>query len=222
MARYLVGMGKSTDPSAILQTAFSFWSSKVLLTAVEFGVFSKLSEGGLTVDALGEALEIHPRGRADFFDALVAMGFLAREGDGPQSRYANTPEASEYLDRASPRYIGGVLEMLNARLFKFWHDLPEGLRTGAPQNESKNNQAGIFEQLYADPESLEQFMGAMTGCGASSAISVELAPSRPTTLRANSMQAICMPRQIPRNGISFSRRYWIARIFPSTPREPKP
>ena len=163
MARYLVGMGKSTDPSAILQTAFSFWSSKVLLTAVEFGVFTKLSEGGLTADALGEALEIHPRGRADFFDALVAMGFLAREGDGPQSRYANTPEASEYLDRASPRYIGGVLEMLNARLFKFWHDLPEGLRTGAPQNESKNNQAGIFEQLYADPESLEQFMGAMTG-----------------------------------------------------------
>ena len=30
------------DPGPILQTAFAFWSSKVLLTAVEFGVFTKL------------------------------------------------------------------------------------------------------------------------------------------------------------------------------------
>ena len=29
------------NPAAILQTAFSFWSSKVLLTAVEFGLFTK-------------------------------------------------------------------------------------------------------------------------------------------------------------------------------------
>jgi hypothetical protein len=30
--------------------------------------------------------------------------------------------------------------MLNARLFKFWHDLPEALRTGKPQNETKHGQ----------------------------------------------------------------------------------
>ena len=30
------------DPGPILQTAFGFWSSKVLLTAVEFGVFTNL------------------------------------------------------------------------------------------------------------------------------------------------------------------------------------
>jgi hypothetical protein len=36
------------NPSSILQTAFGFWSSKVLLTAVEFGVFTKLSTGQLT------------------------------------------------------------------------------------------------------------------------------------------------------------------------------
>ena len=32
------------DPSPILQTAFAFWSSKVLLTAVELDVFTKLGE----------------------------------------------------------------------------------------------------------------------------------------------------------------------------------
>ena len=40
--------------------------------------------------------------------------------------------------------------MLNARLFKFWHDLPEALRTGKPQNEIKHGQKGMFEELYDD------------------------------------------------------------------------
>ncbi len=151
------------NPSAILQTAFSFWSSKVLLTAVEFGVFSKLANRRLTGAELGSELELHPRAIADFFDALVAMKFLNREGDGPQSKYFNTPEGALFLDEKSPRYIGGILIMLNARLFKFWHDLPEALRTGKPQNEEKYGQKGIFETLYADQAELEQFMGAMTG-----------------------------------------------------------
>ncbi len=53
--------------------------------------------------------------------------------------------------------------MLNARLFKFWHDLPEALRTGRPQNETKHGRKGLFEELYAELPKLEQFMGAMTG-----------------------------------------------------------
>ena len=118
------------DPSPILQTAFGFWHSKVLLTAVEIGLFTKLANRRLTGAELGAELKLHPRGIADFFDALVAMKFLGREGDGPQAKYFNTPEGALFLDEASPRYIGGILVMLNARLFKFWNDLPEALRTG--------------------------------------------------------------------------------------------
>jgi len=151
------------DPSAILQTAFSFWSSKVLLTAVELGVFTKLAGRELTGADLGAELKLHPRGIADFFDALVAMSFLEREGDGTQAKYSNTPESALFLDEKSPRYVGGILVMLNARLFKFWNDLPEALRTGKPQNEIKHGQKGMFEELYSDLPRLEQFMGAMTG-----------------------------------------------------------
>ena len=156
-------MKTNLDPSTILQTAFGFWHSKVLLTAVEFGVFTKLAGRRLTGVELGAELALHPRGIADFFDALVAMKFLDREGDGPQAKYFNTPEALLYLDEASPRYIGGWLVMCNARLFKFWNDLPEALRTGKPQNEIKHGQKGMFEELYSDLPRLEQFMGAMTG-----------------------------------------------------------
>lgn len=151
------------NPSSILQTAFAFWSSKVLLTAVEFGVFTKLGDQRLTGGELGAEVGLHPRAISDFFDALVAMRFLDREGDGPSAKYFNTPAAALYLDSSQPRYVGGILVMLNVRLFKFWHDLPEALRTGKPQNEVKHGQKGVFEELYEELPRLEQFLGAMTG-----------------------------------------------------------
>ncbi|MEO6707947.1 MAG: methyltransferase dimerization domain-containing protein, partial [Planctomycetota bacterium] len=156
-------MPQSPDAGPILQTAFGFWSSKVLLTAVEFGVFTKLGERQMSGAQLGLECDMHARGIADFFDALVAMKFLERDGDGPAAKYFNTEAGKLYLDRRSPRYVGGILEMLNARLFKFWHDLPEALRTGKPQNETKHGQKGMFEELYAELPRLEQFLGAMTG-----------------------------------------------------------
>lgn len=156
-------MNTTPNPSAILQTAFSFWGSKVLLTAVEVGLFTTLAGRRLTGTELVKELQFHPRANPDFFDALVAMKFLDREGDGPAAKYFNTPEGAIFLDAASPRYIGGILIMLNARLFKFWNDLPEALRTGRPQNEAKHGQKGMFEELYSDLPRLEQFMGAMTG-----------------------------------------------------------
>jgi hypothetical protein len=156
-------MNTAPNPSAILQTAFAFWGSKVLLTAVEVGLFTTLADRRLTGAEFGKELHFHPRANPDFFDALVAMKFLGRNGDGPQAKYFNTPEGAMFLDETSPRYIGGILVMLNARLFKFWNDLPEALRTGRPQNEIKHGQKGMFEELYSDLPRLEQFMGAMTG-----------------------------------------------------------
>src|SRR5438128_9958124 len=156
-------MNTPLDSSPILQTAFAFWNSKVLLTAVEIELFTKLGDRPLTGVELGRQLGLHPRGIQDFFDALVAMKFLGRDGDGPAAKYFNTPEGALFLDEKSPRYIGGILVMLNARLFKFWNDLPEALRTGKPQNEIKHGQKGMFEELYSELPKLEQFMGAMTG-----------------------------------------------------------
>ena len=144
--------GPELDPSPILQTAFAFWSSKVLLTAVEIGVFTKLSDRRMSGEELGVELGLHPRGTSDFFDALVAMRFLDREGDGAAAKYFNTPASTLYLVQESPRYVGGWLVMLNERLFKFWHDLPEALRTGRPQNETKHGQKGIFGALCRTPQ----------------------------------------------------------------------
>lgn len=89
----------------------------------------------------------------------VALGFLRRDGD----TYGNTPETDLFLDRHKPSYVGGILEMANARLYPFWGHLTEALRTGQPQNEFKTGGPGLFDTIYADPARLKQFLGAMTG-----------------------------------------------------------
>jgi Dimerisation domain len=163
--------GPPATPDAIMQLGLAFWGSKTLLSAVELGVFSELAAAGaLDAEALRHRLGLHPRSATDFFDALVALGMLERD-DG---RYVNTPETELFLDRAKPSYVGGMLEMANARLYGFWGALTEGLRTGAPQNEAKVGE-DFFEALYADPERLAQFAHAMSAAssGAAQAIAAK-------------------------------------------------
>jgi len=156
-------MNEPLDPGHIMETATGFFASKVLLTGVELDLFSTLGEDAMTAEELGGALELHPRGWYDFFDALLALGFLERDGDGPDGRYRNTPETGAFLDRASPDYIGGLPEMLNDRLYGFWNHLGRALRTGEPQNEVRQHGKPIFEALYSDAGKLSQFLEAMSG-----------------------------------------------------------
>ena len=145
-------------PEHIMQIGTGFWASKTLLSAVEIGLFTELAKGPLDATALAKRLNLHPRSARDFFDALVALGMLRRTG----TRYANTPDTALFLDRAKPSYVGGMLEMANARLYRFWGSLTEALRTGKPQNEVKTGE-DFFGTLYADPKRLEGFLKAMTG-----------------------------------------------------------
>ena len=149
---------RSLVPDRLLQIGFGFWGSKTLLTAVELGLFTELAKRQFDGKALAARLKLHPRSARDFFDALVALGLLKRTG----SRYANTPETALFLDRTKPTYVGGILEMANARLYRFWGSLTEALQTGKPQNEVKTGE-DFFGTLYADPRRLEGFLKAMTG-----------------------------------------------------------
>jgi predicted O-methyltransferase YrrM len=156
-------MNTVTNPSHILEVGFSFWASKVLLTAVKLDVFTHLGDRAMTGEELGKALDIHPRGIFDFFDALVALGFLYRDGNSAQGRYRNTEATAQFLNKQQEGYIGGILEMCNDRLFHFWGDLEDALKTGQPQNELKHSQKSMFEALYEDASRLEQFINAMAG-----------------------------------------------------------
>jgi len=146
-------------PDHILQVGFGFWASKTLLSAIELEVFTELAKHPLPLDDLQGRLGLHPRSARDFFDALVATGFLERSG----STYRNTPVTDMFLDKHKPTYIGGILEMCNHRLYSYWGHLTEALRTGHPQNEVREGALPLFAALYADPARLKEFLRAMTG-----------------------------------------------------------
>ena len=163
---------KALTPDRIMQLGFAFWGAKTLLSAVELGVFTQLAEGPLDAETLRQRLGLHPRSARDFFDALVALGMLKRHN----GRYANTPETDLFLDRGKPSYIGGMLEMANSRLYRYWGNLTEGLRTGEPQNELKEGGLDLFSAMALDEGKLRGFMQAMTGLsmGAASAIATTI------------------------------------------------
>lgn len=146
------------SPDRILQTGMAFWASKTLLSAVEMEVFTELAKKPADLATLQGRLGLHPRGAADFLDALVALGFLQREN----GIYQNTAETGLFLDKANPSYVGGILEMCNHRLYGFWGSLTTALRTGETQNESKGGN-DPFAALYADPARLREFLRAMSG-----------------------------------------------------------
>jgi 2-polyprenyl-3-methyl-5-hydroxy-6-metoxy-1,4-benzoquinol methylase len=152
-------MSEQPTPEHILQIGLGFWASKTLLSAVEIGVFTELSKRPLDLNTLRGRLGLHPRSARDFLDALVALGFLRREGDV----YRNAPDSELFLAKGKPSYIGGILEMANNRLYGFWGHLTQALRTGRPQNEIQQEADGHFAALYADPARLREFTAAMTG-----------------------------------------------------------
>src|SRR5512144_3008535 len=94
-------------PDHIMQVGLGFWASKTLLSAVEMELFTELAKRPGPLDEVQGRLGLHPRSARDFLDALVALGFLARN----EGVYCNTPVTEHFLDKRKPSYIGGILEM---------------------------------------------------------------------------------------------------------------
>jgi len=154
---------KRVDPSKIMQIGMGFWASKTLLTAVNMALFTHLANGPLSGQEIQNKLGLNPRSLFDFLDTLVALGFLSRTGLKENAEYSNSEDSDLFLDKSKPSYIGGILELSNNRLYSFWNDLEEGLKTGKPQNETKNGGKPLFEAIYANEDSLREFIHGMGG-----------------------------------------------------------
>ena len=151
------------NPERILNMGFGFFSAQTLITAVELGVFTLLGSTAQTGPALQLALGLHPRATYDFLDALVALGLLAKEGRGDTALYRNTMESDKFLNKGNDSYVGGIFTMSGHRLYRYWGDLGEALRTGRPQSEAKNAGKPLFDEIFADRGKLREFCAAMAG-----------------------------------------------------------
>jgi Dimerisation domain len=92
-------MSAQLEPAHIMEVGMGFWGSKTLLSAVELELFTKLGDGDMTAAQIADELGLHERAVPDFPDALVALGFLERDGDGEAARYRNTQETAVFLNK---------------------------------------------------------------------------------------------------------------------------
>ena len=153
------------SPAGIMQIGTGFWASKILLAAIKFQLFTKLGEKKkMSASDIKNTLNLKcsDRHAYDFLDALTVFKFLDREGLLETAEYSNTADTDMFLDKNKPTYIGGLLEMLNNRLYSFWGNLEEGLLTGVAQNEVKRGE-DFFGLIYQDNNKLREFINAMSG-----------------------------------------------------------
>ncbi len=158
------GLKKRLGPERVLDISTGYMSAKVLMAANKLDLFSELAKGPLESEELRRRLALHERGATDFFDALVSLGLLRRNG----LVYSNAPEAGRFLDRAKPSYIGGILELDDTHLYGPWGKLVDALRSGKPQISPEESQE-FFDAIYRNKAKLKTFLSAMTGVSIGSA-----------------------------------------------------
>jgi SAM-dependent methyltransferase len=115
------------NPESILRIATGTWATAILGAAVDRDVFTLIEGGENTRDAVARAAGITPRGAQAVLDGLVALGLATVEG----VTYSNAPDASMFLVRASPAYIGDWVSYHAAEMAE-WSRYQEVLRTNEP------------------------------------------------------------------------------------------
>lgn len=140
----------------LLKIHMLYWPSQAVLTAVELDLFTILGDQSLTAKELSEKLGIMLRCSYDFFDALVALRFLKRKGDGKDARYCNFEGMAKMLDKEHGFMIEG---------YKSWSNLKKALKTGKSLNCVDNTEAeadDIYATSYfSDKDRLREFHNAM-------------------------------------------------------------
>jgi len=138
-----------------MQIISGFWASKTLATAVELDLFTQLSGRGVDIHELRQLLEIDPRPAEMLLSGCASLGLLEKRGE----RYYNSPLSEEFLVRGKPYYFGGVITLLDRRLYLPWNRLPEAIKTNRAQ--TWGDQPGIFEAMSANPEEQRIFTEGM-------------------------------------------------------------
>ncbi|MCE5264320.1 MAG: methyltransferase domain-containing protein [Deltaproteobacteria bacterium] len=139
-------------PEAFLKLARQFMESRIILSAAELDLFTRLDGTTSTAREISAGLNADPRRLAILLDALAAMGLLSKKGD----RYVTPPDAAPFLTDKDPH---SVLPMVlhAAHLWERWSHLTTIVQGEAP--------AEAPASAAHDAEELNAFIGAMHAVG---------------------------------------------------------
>ncbi len=130
-------------PKNIIELATSYRNSRILLTAIEFDLFTKLEGQLKTSNEIAGLLQTDQHATDRFLNALCALGFLRKV----KNKFYNSNEASQYLVKGKPDYLG-TLEH-NVFLWRSWSTLTEAIRRGASVTDKSKERANWTEAFIA-------------------------------------------------------------------------
>lgn len=134
-------------PEEIRALANSFQQSRILLSAIELGLFTILDKQMLPSKEVAQKINADERATDRLMNALVALGFLRKV----RGKFFNSENASQYLVKGKPEFMGGLFHSLG--LWNTWSSLTESVKAGTSAAEHKLSSGGI--------DWLESFIGAM-------------------------------------------------------------
>jgi len=111
----------------ILELGYSFFKSKVLLTAVRLDVFNIIGESGLSAGDMSAKIKSNVCATEAFLDAMVSMDLLKKT----TSMYFNTEEGKEIFLNGRDRYIGDIV-ILQDVMWDAWSRLSDSVTSGEP------------------------------------------------------------------------------------------
>ena len=127
-------------PDRIMQFAFGYAAPLILEAAVNHRVFDVLDKGPKTLEEVAKETGASTRGLRGIMNALVALEFLARDGN----RYKLTPESQQFLVSTKPSYFGSIFKHMCRQLMPKWMQLTEVVKTGKPATELNQEEGSKF------------------------------------------------------------------------------
>jgi hypothetical protein len=115
------------NPEKVMQIITGGWATSILGAAAQHGLFTALEGNPATAEAVAKKTGISLRGAQALLDGLTGLGLLSLS----EGLYRNTPDASSFLVKDKPSYLGGMAEVF-LQDFATWQNLPEAAKTGLP------------------------------------------------------------------------------------------
>lgn len=134
-------------PEDIRALANSFQQSRILLSAIELGLFTVLDKHMLPSKEVAQKINADERATDRLMNALVALGFLRKV----HGKFYNSENASQYLVKGKPEFMSGLFHSIG--LWNTWGSLTESVKAGTSAAERKPSSGRI--------DWLESFIGAM-------------------------------------------------------------
>ncbi|MDI6784483.1 MAG: methyltransferase [bacterium] len=116
-----------TNFDDIQEHARGFMVSRILLTAIELDLFTKLGKKKLTIQQIAKLLKTSFRGTDILLHALSGLGYLNKQNN----RFRNASISHQFLDKSSSSYRGGILRH-HSNLWQNWSHLTQVMKTGKP------------------------------------------------------------------------------------------